>query len=106
MAEIEASAVIEELAEACRYSSDPDDADRDPELGSVDSLIAFKDALEDKVAELVADLNAEKRRRRRLASAVAFALGFNARARRRCRVYSNPGSVVRELTNAQKEAVR
>jgi hypothetical protein len=38
---------LDALKEACRYSDDFEEVENDPELGSVESLIAYKDALED-----------------------------------------------------------
>lgn len=42
---------IRELQEACEYRAEP--TDDNPEWGSVDSLIAYKDALEDAYATLL-----------------------------------------------------
>lgn len=84
------STLIDELREECGY--DPDDLE-----GSTESLIDYKDALEDRLSSVLAESVELAGRLRRAKSAISYALGRRSRARKRCRIYTDPGSVIREL---------
>jgi hypothetical protein len=93
--------------DALREATGYDPGDDGTSGTSVDALIDYKDALEEIVAGLEVERDNLADRLRRAKGAIAFALGRRTKARKRCRIYSDPGAVVRELTQVmQREETR